>query len=299
MKRKQKQLKTELYNTILHNEFKRTYVWIKKKVNGIQRTVRQRHSRKLSRNKIDLHSKKNSSSQRKWTRPKCNKSNLFKFNIVPKSLLAKGPSFFPTPVDRNWYELRKDFTNFVNQLRYKVKQFQSTSIEPSESNNNNINNSFSSPPVQHARYTPLYRAKETNIKSLELFIENIEKDIFDTAAVRNVRPNISKGEKEALKEMKSWNNQTVRVQDKGSCFVILDNNDYEQKIQTQIDRSSFNRLEEDPSKKFDIEINNWVLKWHRKKVLDDKWKSYITPHNSRPGKIYATSKRIKQIISQE
>ena len=23
-----------------------------------------------------------------------------------------------------------------------------------------------------------------------------------------------------------------------------------------------------------------------KKVLDDKWKSYITPHNSRPGKMY-------------
>ena len=107
--------------------------------------------------------------------------------------------------------------------------------------------------MQYARYTPLYRAKETNIKSLELFIENIEKDIFDTTAVRNVRPNISKGEKEALKEIKSWNNQTVRVQDKGSHFVILGNNDYEQKIQTQIDRSSFNRLEE-------VQVRNLTLK---------------------------------------
>ena len=179
--------------------------------------------------------------------------------LPQKSLLAKGLSFTPTPVDIIWYELRKDFTSFVNQLHYKAKQSQSTSIEPSESNNNNINNSFSSPPAQHARYTPLYRAKETNIKSLELFIENIEKDIFDTAAVRNVRPNILKEEKEALKEIRSWNNQTVRVRDKGSRFAILENNDYEQKIQTRIDRSSFNRLEKDPSKKFDIEINNWVL----------------------------------------
>ena len=78
--------------------------------------------------------------------------------------------------------------------------------------------------------------------------------------MRNDRPNISKEEKEALKEIRSWNYQTVRVQDKGSRFVILGNNDYEQKIQTQIDRSSFNRLEEDPSKKFGIQINNWVLK---------------------------------------
>ena len=76
---------------------------------------------------------------------------------------------------------------------------------------------------------------------MELFIENIEKDTFDTAAVKNVRPNISKEEKEALKEIRLRNNQIVRVQDKGSRFVILDNNDYELKTQTQIDRSSFNR----------------------------------------------------------
>ena len=44
LKRKRKQLKTELYNTMLHNEFKTTCTWIKKKVDGIQRTVRQRHS---------------------------------------------------------------------------------------------------------------------------------------------------------------------------------------------------------------------------------------------------------------
>ena len=71
------------------------------------------------------------------------------------------------------------------------------------------------------------------------------------------------------------------------------NNNYKQKIQTQIDRSSFSRLEEDPSKKFDTEINNWVLKWHRKKVLDDKWNSYITPHNSRPGEMYGNFKMHK------
>ena len=106
--------------------------------------------------------------------------------------------------------------------------------------------------------TRLYRAKETNIKSLELFIENIEKDIFDTAAVRNVRPNISKEEKEALKEIRSWNNQTVRVQDKGSRFVILDNNDYEQKIQTQIDRSSFSQFSQFNQKK--IQVRNLTFR---------------------------------------
>ena len=48
---------------------------------------------------------------------------------------------------------------------------------------------------------------------MEFFIETIEKDILDTAAVRNSRPNISKEEKEVLKEIRSWNKQTVRAQD--------------------------------------------------------------------------------------
>ena len=141
---------------------------------------------------------------------------------------------------------------------------------------------------------PLYRAKETNIKILELFIEKIEKDnIFDTAAVRNVLPNILKEEKVSLTKIRSWNNQTVHVAGKGSRFVILDNNDYKQKIHTQINTSSFNRLEDDRSKKTDIQFNKWVLKWHRKKVLNDKWKSYITPHTPRSGKVYGNIKTHK------
>ena len=88
--------------------------------------------------------------------------------------------------------------------------------------------------------------------------------------MRNVRSNISKEEKEALKEISSWNNQTVRVQDNGSRFAIFDNKDYEQKIQTQINKSSFNQWKKDQSKIFDIQINNCVLKLYRKKVLNDK-----------------------------
>ena len=102
---------------------------------------------------------------------------------------------------------------------------------------------------------------------MELFIENIEKDRFDTSAVRNVRPSISKEKKEALKEISSRNNQTVRVQGKVSRFTILDNNNYEQKVQNQINRSSFNQLGADPSQKFVIHINAWILKWHRKKII--------------------------------
>ena len=56
------------------------------------------------------------------------------------------------------------------------------------------------------------------------------------------RPNISKREQNALKEIKSWNDETIKVQDKGSRFVILENTDCEHMIKYQIERSSFKQL---------------------------------------------------------
>ena len=35
---------------------------------------------------------------------------------LQKSLLKKEPSLAPTPSDINWYEVRRDFDKFVNQL---------------------------------------------------------------------------------------------------------------------------------------------------------------------------------------
>ena len=123
--------------------------------------------------------------------------------------------------------------------------------------------------------------------------------MFDKEAGKNVRPKISKEEKKALKEIRSWNSQTVRVQEKGSCLVILDKNYYKHKMQTQINRNAFNQLEEDSSHKFDNQINNWVPNWHRKKILNDKLKECTTPHNPRPGKTYGKNKTHKINILQE
>ena len=35
-----------------------------------------------------------------------------------KSVLAKGPSFIPTPNDVDWLNIRKDLDSFINQLQY-------------------------------------------------------------------------------------------------------------------------------------------------------------------------------------
>ena len=59
-------------------------------------------------------------------------------------------------------------------------------------------------PRQDKRYGPLYSSNPTNNQRLELFIDNIEKDLFNPASLVLTWPNISKREQNALKEIKSW-----------------------------------------------------------------------------------------------
>ena len=58
----------------------------------------------------------------KETAPDQNGINLTSAELSEsqKSLFRKEPSFVPTPSDINWYEVRRDFDRFDNQLRYRV-----------------------------------------------------------------------------------------------------------------------------------------------------------------------------------
>ena len=82
-------------------------------------------------------------------------------------------------------------------------------------------------PRQHKHYGYLYISNSTNTWSLELFIYNIEKDLSKQTSLILTRLIISKRKPNVLKEIKSRNDQTIRVQDKGSRFLILENTDYE------------------------------------------------------------------------
>ena len=60
--------------------------------------------------------------------------------------------------------------------------------------------------------------------------------------------------------MKSWDDKMVCAQGKGSGFVVLDTNNYIENVGHQINRSSFDKLDADPSPKFKEKVNNWLKK---------------------------------------
>ena len=82
----------------------------------------------------------------------------------------------------------------------------------------------------------MYKSKPTSNRNLELFIENLEKGLINLKNVKKFRHNITR-EEQVSKEIRNQDEQSIRIQDKGSRFVILGNSDYEEKVRHQINRS--------------------------------------------------------------
>ena len=67
------------------------------------------------------------------------------------------------------------------------------------------------------------RVKPISNKNLELFIENLEKDLMNPKKVKRFRHHNTTEEQAALKEIRNQDEETIRTQDKGSKLIILDN----------------------------------------------------------------------------
>ena len=71
-------------------------------------------------------------------------------------------------------------------------------------------------------------------------------------------------------KLKKWGNNAVRVQDNGSQFLVLNNDNYVHKVEDQISRISFLQLGHNPIQEFDFEIEKWLEKSTENKPIDDK-----------------------------
>ena len=83
-----------------------------------------------------------------------------------------------------------------------------------------------------------FRKEKTNISSLEAFIELVEKDLFKPSNYSKIKGNITTEERKTLKSIQNNELRSSCLQDKGSRFVALDNQDYVEKIECQLGRSS-------------------------------------------------------------
>ena len=71
---------------------------------------------------------------------------------------------------------------------------------------------------------------------VEVFINNVRKDILEPQNLRTVKDNLTKDERLALRNLKS-SDKVIRIQDKGSRFVILNQEEYQDKMLGQLNNN--------------------------------------------------------------
>ena len=170
-----------------------------------------------------------------------------------QSLLRKHPSFIPTSTNINWYSLEHDFDSFANILRYRVSkpaETNSINVDHTKNISNSLVSQLGNPPIGTKSSNLNFRGEKTNTSSLEAFIELVEKDLFKPSNYNKIKGNITTEERKALKAIQNDKLRSYRLQDNGSRFVVLDNQDYVEKTDYQLERSSFEELDHNPSKLF-------------------------------------------------
>ena len=207
-----------------------------------------------------------------------------------KDLCAKGPSFIPTPENFDWLQLQKDFDAFRNRVR--ARYLFSSSEGPRPNDETQI---LKRQPKQPSNW----RSTKTNCPELETFLSSVERALFNDTSRRKVPDNLTKEERSSLRQWRKNElfNQDgellMRLQDKGNRFVIVDKETDKRKAEEQIARSSFQKLDHDPTSEHIQKVKEWADKWHNEGEITSEWKEFIVNENAKPGKnstLYKTHK---------
>ena len=317
-KAKRDSLVVDLKKSISDNLFNQYMDTIKSNTDNLRQTIQNRHKNKMFRDSINVTENGFNTTNKKRRFSKYRRKQFFKsrrqklterlqlrkaeaisktpdqnainltdyvLNDSEKSLLIKGPSFIPTPSDINWQTLRHDFDKFAHKLRYQVSN--------QYHNIDNVPKDKSLPPYKPETPGRNYRGSRSKSNCFEAFVEAVEKDIFNPNNIRKGHQNLTVNEKNAMQNIISWEDKTVRLQDKGGRFVVLSNDDYCSKVEEQIARSFLTEVESNLSSTFEGEVNQWIEKWTNLRKLPKEWSEFIKPTDSKPGDMYGLIKTHK------
>ena len=141
-------------------------------------------------------------------------------------ILEKGLDKAPIQKKINEPESRRDFENIARRMRLKW-YFRS---EPTSS--------FS----EHPSFTPKssWKPPEGN-SSLELFLSQIEKELFQVCKSNLGYSNFSKEEWQCMRLLANDRSIVIKKADKGSCVVVWDSADYIAEASKQLNNESVHK----------------------------------------------------------
>lgn len=94
---------------------------------------------------------------------------------------------------------------------------------------------------------------------------------------------MSSRERAALKKLKN-STTVIRIQDKGSRFVLINSVDYEEKVLGQLQNDLHHKpLHSDPTAKHVFLVEKWCSKWLQKGKISPKIADWVNNKKAKPG----------------
>ena len=165
-----------------------------------------------------------------------NLSSSIKLSDGRFGIFEKGPKFVPTPPKADFAEYQEDIRVWKNRLRLAIYF---------DSKKNSDDQQLSEPPPDSIEKALIKKAKSnydapiSKNYALELFLQKIEEEIKDHKEKKSIGDNLTKEERKALNEMRSWKTTIIRPYDKGVGFIIDDVDNYKSHILKEISNTDF------------------------------------------------------------
>ena len=197
-----------------------------------------------------------------------------------RSVLRLSARFCPmptTPIDN--YNTFVSFEKFARNMRWawlhhrkQLNQIDSESQSGSETdddNNNNNNNNNNNDNNNNFVMTPWYKKSDKippkGNPQLESALEKLKEELFNPANRRKVRDNLSRGQREAMNELRNLpntSNAQVCFEDKGGRFVLRQL-DYQDRLilDSLEDQDQFEEHDVDPTQRVIARIRGFCDKW--------------------------------------
>ena len=206
-------------------------------------------------------------------------------SCAERSLLMKGPAFCPTPKDVNWQKTIDDLEKFERRIRLAVFHHGRNS----EDNNYTADERFPSIPS-----TSNWMPPKSSFPEVELFLNNVKKDILEPKNLRRAKDNLTREERSALGKLKSSDN-VFRIQDKGSRFVIISQNEYQEKMLGQLNNDlHYYKLNHDPTIEHFEKVKNWGQKWFSQGQISQEIANWVANLEPKPGVPFGNVKTHKE-----
>ena len=208
-----------------------------------------------------------------------------------KQVMRKGPKFCPAPKDVNWMKMTDDWKRFERRIRLTAHHHGKGAEQEKDGNQSaEAEELYPQVPGKARNWNP----PKSSIPEIEVFLAAVKRELFNPDNLKVAKDNLTQAERSALKELKADNDRVIRMQDKGSRFVILEKKDYITKIEEHLNNPlHYERSEQDPTDLHLDKVRSWASKWLKKKQITEDIAKWVVNEQASPGTAFGNVKTHK------